>query len=290
MTSSGNTGRRKVEGAQCSRCRCAVARYARCSNAPAHPTRLRHRASPADAVREAVAQVASRRLHRRLGGDCRHDDGVAPDVATRITARRAPIDGIEINFRRDPTIYDGRFANNGWLQELPKPMTKLTWDNAALIAPATAEANELQNGDIIAIQHDGRTLNVPVWMMPGPRQGLDHGHRRLRPHPRRPHRQRHRLQHLRAARIGVAVLRRGDDDGHRRRLRPGGTQDHWSIEGRNILRSATLEEFKENPAFVKEMEHVQGRQAHLALRRQGIPRPAVGHGDRHERLHRLRRA
>ena len=46
---------------------------------------------------------------------------------------------IEINFRRDPTIYDGQFANNGWLQELPKPMTKLTWDNAVLIGPAMAE-------------------------------------------------------------------------------------------------------------------------------------------------------
>ena len=63
-------------------------------------------------------------------------------MATRIGQRGTPIDGIEINFRRDPTIYDGRFANNGWLQELPKPMTKLTWDNAALIAPATAEAHE----------------------------------------------------------------------------------------------------------------------------------------------------
>ena len=77
---------------------------------------------------------------------------VAPDVGdAHRRSPAAPIDGIEVNFRRDPTIYDGRFANNGWLQELPKPMTKLTWDNAALIAPATAEAHELQNGDIIEI-------------------------------------------------------------------------------------------------------------------------------------------
>ncbi len=46
---------------------------------------------------------------------------------------------LEINFRRDPCIYDGRFANNGWLQELPKPMTKLTWDNAVLVSPKMAE-------------------------------------------------------------------------------------------------------------------------------------------------------
>ncbi len=45
---------------------------------------------------------------------------------------------LEVSFRPDPTIYDGRFANNGWLQELPKPITKLTWDNAAIMSPATA--------------------------------------------------------------------------------------------------------------------------------------------------------
>ncbi len=87
-------------------------------------------------------------------------------MATRITAS-TPVDGIEINFRRDPTIYDGRYANNGWLQELPKPMSKLTWDNAALIAPATAEAHELQSGDVITIAHEGRSLNMPVWILPG---------------------------------------------------------------------------------------------------------------------------
>ena len=46
--------------------------------------------------------------------------------------------GVEIVFRPDPSVYDGRFANNGWLQELPKPITRLTWDNAALLSPATA--------------------------------------------------------------------------------------------------------------------------------------------------------
>ena len=46
---------------------------------------------------------------------------------------------LEFIFRPDPSVYDGRFANNGWLQELPKPVTKLTWDNAAMVSPATAE-------------------------------------------------------------------------------------------------------------------------------------------------------
>ena len=65
-----------------------------------------------------------------------------PSAARRLScARRAAssLGGkLEVIFRPDPTIYDGRFANNGWLQELPKPITKLTWDNAALLSPATA--------------------------------------------------------------------------------------------------------------------------------------------------------
>ena len=77
-------------------------------------------------------------------------DGVVPDTALprqdagdprRSASRRAPraqrLGGkLEVIFRPDPTIYDGRFANNGWLQELPKPITKLTWDNAAILSPA----------------------------------------------------------------------------------------------------------------------------------------------------------
>ena len=77
---------------------------------------------------DILAKVAARWLGR---GHC-----VRAKAACRESDRAhgfACLDrqGIEINFRRDPSIYDGRFANNGWLQELPKPMTKLTWDNAA---------------------------------------------------------------------------------------------------------------------------------------------------------------
>src|SRR5262249_33654387 len=50
-------------------------------------------------------------------------------------AGTVPPDTIELNIRRDPTVWGGEFSNNGWLQELPKPMTKLTWDNAILIGP-----------------------------------------------------------------------------------------------------------------------------------------------------------
>lgn len=180
---------------------------------------------------------------------------VAPDLATRIATSSTPVDGVEINFRRDQTIYDGRFSNNGWLQELPKPMSKLTWDAAAHIAPATASASGLHNGDMIAIQHDGRSLNAPVFVMPGHAKDsitITVGYGRTR-----------------AGRIGStlgvnAYALRGSSALFfgAASMTPTGndydlaiTQEHWAIEGRNLIRSATLEEFKENPAFVKEMEH-----------------------------------
>ncbi len=75
--------------------------------------------------------------------------------------------GIEINFRPDPTIWDGRFSNNGWLQECPKPLTKLTWDNAAMVSPRTAEELKVENGDMVELRYRTRTLRAPIWIMPG---------------------------------------------------------------------------------------------------------------------------
>src|SRR5690606_27784844 len=60
-----------------------------------------------------------------------------------------------------------RHANNGWLQELPRPMTRMVWDNAALIAPATAAALGLETGDIVTLDAGGRSLRVPVRVTPG---------------------------------------------------------------------------------------------------------------------------
>lgn len=75
--------------------------------------------------------------------------------------------GCEITFRPDPTIFDGRYANNGWLQELPKPINKLTWDNAALVSPGLAAREGLANGDMVEIAFQSRTLQLPIWITPG---------------------------------------------------------------------------------------------------------------------------
>ena len=78
-----------------------------------------------------------------------------------------PSAGIEIRIIPDPTIGDGRFANNGWLQELPKPITQLTWDNAALISPSMAKELNLSTGDEIEIKVASRVVLAPVFILPG---------------------------------------------------------------------------------------------------------------------------
>ncbi len=76
---------------------------------------------------------------------------------------------LEVVFRTDSKVFDGRFANNGWLQELPDPMTRLTWDNAALINPKTGVAMGLNRHEsqIIRLKVGGRELDIATYMMPG---------------------------------------------------------------------------------------------------------------------------
>jgi len=76
-------------------------------------------------------------------------------------------EGMELVFRPDPTIWDGRFTNNGWLQELPKPITKLTWDNAAHMSLATAEKLGVTSDDVVELSYRGNKVSAPVLVMPG---------------------------------------------------------------------------------------------------------------------------
>ncbi len=73
----------------------------------------------------------------------------------------------EINFRRDPSIYDGRFSNNGWLQELPKPLTKLTWDNPIMIGPVMADRMKLTFKDVVELEFNGKKVKGAIWIQAG---------------------------------------------------------------------------------------------------------------------------
>src|SRR5262249_58632619 len=70
-------------------------------------------------------------------------------------------------FRPDPCVHDGEAGNNGWLQELSKPLTKLTWENAALVAPRTAERLKLADEDVVVLTLGGRRVEAPVLVLPG---------------------------------------------------------------------------------------------------------------------------
>ena len=75
--------------------------------------------------------------------------------------------GLEVIFRRDATIYDGRFANNGWLQETPKPMTQICWDNPVLMSVATAKKLKLKSEDEVELELNGRKVKGAIWITPG---------------------------------------------------------------------------------------------------------------------------
>jgi len=73
----------------------------------------------------------------------------------------------ELNFRRDPSIYDGQFSNNAWLQELPKPMSKMTWDNPLQMGPKMAEGLGVKSGDMVLVELNGNSMKLPVWIQAG---------------------------------------------------------------------------------------------------------------------------
>jgi Fe-S-cluster-containing dehydrogenase component len=97
---------------------------------------------------------------------------VRMDWAAAIAPSNAPGGGpLELVFRPDPSLYDGRFASNGWLMELPRPFTKLSWDNVALLSPATASQLGVANEDVVELRYQGRSVRAPVWVQPGQADG-----------------------------------------------------------------------------------------------------------------------
>ncbi|TWT45247.1 Tetrathionate reductase subunit B precursor [Phycisphaerae bacterium RAS1] len=88
-----------------------------------------------------------------------------------LLAAGAKSDGFEVVFRPDYKLYDGRYANNGWLQELPDPITKLTWDNVAIISVQDARAQRLRSGDVVKIDVNGGSVQLPCYVLPGHPEG-----------------------------------------------------------------------------------------------------------------------
>ncbi len=105
------------------------------------------------------------------------DTAFAPETVSLAPAKPpaaapAASKGLTVLFRPDPTVWDGSRANNGWLQELAKPLTKLVWENALFVGPALAASSQLETGDVIALEVAGRRIEAPVWVLPGQADGV----------------------------------------------------------------------------------------------------------------------
>lgn len=161
-----------------------------------------------------------------------------------------PLVETELLFRPDSTIWDGRFANNGWLQELPKPLTRVTWDNAATVSPKTAEKLGLAEEEMIDLNVGGHVVRAPVCILPGQ---ADHtivltlGYGRT-----------HAGRVGNHAGVNAYTLRSSDAPWLAPAVeihRIGGkyslarTQHHQTMEGRDLVRVGTLDEFQKNPTF-----------------------------------------
>jgi MoCo/4Fe-4S cofactor protein with predicted Tat translocation signal len=180
---------------------------------------------------------------------------------------------LEAVFHSDYTLLDGRYANSGWLQELPDPLTKLTWDNAAVVSPATAIALGVKDHDVVELELDGRLLEMAIYVMPGQALGtvglaLGYG----------------RTAAGHVAGLGADAVEPVGFDTYKLRsqakasfgdglkLRPTGafyqlasTQDHYIIDQRGmaergrrveeLVRGGNLDTWKEQPDFVQHMVH-----------------------------------
>ena len=179
----------------------------------------------------------------------------AKKVFATVSAQIQPAPaGLEVAFYPSPGPYDGRYANNAWMQEAPHPMTKVVWDNVALISKKTAESLGLKDGDVVKLSKDGRSVETPVQIQPGHaddsislflgygrsvcgRVGQGVGHR---------------VEALRTtanffSASGVELKKTGET------YEIVTTQEHHRMEGRPIVREASVEEYKQEPGLIKEM-------------------------------------
>jgi MoCo/4Fe-4S cofactor protein with predicted Tat translocation signal len=175
--------------------------------------------------------------------------------ATARESESAAAGELEMVFRPDASVYDGRFANNGWLQELPRPLTRLTWDNAALVSPATAKRLGFQSEDLVVLNQGGRRVRAPLWVLPGHADDsvtvhLGYGRERVGRVGRRAGFNAYAVRH--SAARWIAPGARIEATGKRYPLAT--TQDHGSMEGRPLARHGTLSHYLQHPDFAQEME------------------------------------
>ncbi len=192
----------------------------------------------------------------------------AKKLAAAIAAEpKASTDGIEVSFVASSATWDGRFANNAWMQEAPDPMTKLTWGNAALMSPATARAQSLTDGDVVTLSRGSYKLEAAVLIQPGQADqavtiSLGYG----------------RTQCGRVGRevgFNANLIRASDAPWFTagfsiaptgKRHKHASTQEHGTIDdkgvnaehqnSRPVYREVSIEEYQKNPKAIEEMSEI----------------------------------
>ena len=163
---------------------------------------------------------------------------------------------IELQFRDDANLRGGQYSNNGWLQELPRPWTRLTWDNAVLLSPKTAARIGVANEDVVELMVRDLKVEAPVWVVPG--------------HPDKAATVHMGYGRTHVGRVGAGVgfnaysVRNSSHLWSDRRLRISATgakaslactQDHHSMEGRHLVRETTVDEYAHNSHVIHDMGH-----------------------------------
>ncbi|NOG46447.1 MAG: TAT-variant-translocated molybdopterin oxidoreductase [Calditrichaeota bacterium] len=173
---------------------------------------------------------------------------------TKLNNNSLSKENLEVVFYASSSMYDGRFANNGWMQEAPDPVTKLCWDNAALINPRTAQELGVNSKDLVTLSVNGRSMDIVVSVTPGVADNvvaleLGYGRKNIG-----------RIAD--GAGFNVNVLRTSANstsaDGAKitktgRTYALANTQDHNSMEERPLIREATLEQYRQHPSFAPDM-------------------------------------
>jgi len=166
--------------------------------------------------------------------------------------------GFELNIRRDPTIYDGQFSNNGWLQECPKPMTKLVWDNAILIGPKMAERLQIKVEDVVELELNGKKVTGPVWVQAGHPDNsvtitLGYGRKRAGRVGTAQGFDAYALRTTAAPWIATGLQIRKTGGTYKLASTQGyQTMDTPNGDRRPLVRETTLEEYRQEPNFAKE--------------------------------------
>jgi len=247
--------------------------------------------TPYDAVRDRLKTLAGPADPEKFWRKTLNDGVVANSAFAPISvvpkftpaslpaAKTSPAGQIEFLFRPDSNVYDGRYANNGWLQELARPVTKLTWDNAALVGPRLAEKLHLtqraaarggEHGQIVTNVVDMSISNSKVtaaaWILPGQADDvvvlpLGYGRKRAgftgsnKGYSAYVVRTSTALWTATAS--ADAIKKTGDE------YPLACTQYHFNMEGRKILSTGTLAEYRKNPDFAREGDETPPKEMSL---------------------------